>query len=301
MKTNQKFTEGTMRVSLRITLVALVAVVTLAMRINTLIGAGAKSITLDEAVKQKIVTAKFTGLGGHSGNCIQMQLTNNKNKGISIVLPAGTMFEPSDEGAQNIIMPQEQLMVLKGGEKKGMKLRGFCCQATDRSPSAEMDFVLSRNEDPKMKQLYSFVKGKKYTDDILQDAVWSLSDDHSVSNIYGADVRPLREELCKIKGTTDTWYSTPQHHTVDAEGNISHETVQVSGTIKFKAEKAGKITSEIHDATGKVVTKNPNSLSFPAGNIEYDFNIKVGGWVKGKYTVHLMNNGEEIHKQEFSI
>ncbi|HLP10696.1 MAG TPA: hypothetical protein VK177_02130 [Flavobacteriales bacterium] len=290
-----------MRVSLRVILVALVVVTALAMRINTLVSTGAKTITLDEAIKQKIVTAKFTGLGGHSGNCVQMQLTNNKNKDLTIVLPAGTMFEPGDAEAQNILMPQEQLMVLKGGEKKGMKVRGFCCQASDKSPSAEMDFVLSYNDDAKMKQLYNFVKGKKYNDAVLQDAVWALSDDHSVSNVYGPDVRPLREELCKIKGTSDTWYSTPQHHTVDAEGRISHETVQVTGLIKFKAAKAGKIMSEIHDATGKLVTKNPNGLSFPAGNIEYEFNIKVGGWEKGSYTVHLINNGEEIHKQEFKI
>lgn len=262
------------------------------------------TISLADAIKNKMVTATYVGAGTYTGNSIKIEATNLQDKKINISIPAGTMFKPSDDGMQNILVTQEQILALGSKEKKSTLLRGYCCEAHDGAPSKDIDFTLSSNKDPKMGMLFAFLKGKPIPDAAQQEAVWCISDGHSVSDIYAPkmeSVKPLREEVCKITGQKDTWYSTPKNHSVDANGNISHVTTEVSGLIKFKALKAAKIHNEIHDATGKLVIKNPNEFDVKPGNIEYEFGIKVQGWQKGTYYVEVYENEKVVHKQEFKI
>ena len=293
-----------MRVGLRLFIVSLLLLVTLAMRVNSLISSENNTITLEDAVKQKLISADIKGNGGYSGNCLKLAIKNLGNKSISISIPAGTMFKPSDDGAQNILVPKDQIFVLAGSENKNSLVRGFCCEATDHAPSKDMSFAISKNTNPKMVQLINFVKTKSYADNILQDAIWCVSNNHEITDIYAPNmevIKPLRDELCKITGQKDEWYSTPKEHKVDEDGNISHETIQVSGQIKFKALANGKVHNEIYDSENKVLVKNPNSFEVIPGNIEYGFDIKVKGWKKGTYYVKVFENEKVIHSQEFKI
>jgi hypothetical protein len=244
------------------------------------------------------------GNGGHSGNCLKVEFKNLQAKKLALTVPAGTMFKPSDDEAQNILVPQDQIFVLAPNESKTTFVRGFCCEATDHSPAKDMAFTISVNKEPKMQKLFSYLKGKQYPDNLLQEAIWCISNAHPVTSICAPKmdaVKPLRDEVCKITGQVDTWYNTPTKHDVDAQGNISHETTAVNGLIKFKALKAAKIHNEIHDANDKLLIKNPNEFSVIPGNVEYEFDIKVSGWEKGKYFVKVFENDKVVHKQEFKI
>jgi len=262
------------------------------------------TVSLADAIKNKWVTSEYTGAGSHSGNCIRINTNNLQDKKLRISIPAGTMFKPSDDEMQNILVTQEQILALAPNQKLETFIKGYCCEASDRSPTKDINFTLASNKDPKMTQLFTFLKGKTYGDDVLQDAVWCISNQHNVSDIYAPDptkIKPLRDELCKITGQKDTWYSTPQRHTVDADGHISHVTTEVNGLIKFKAAKEVKIHNEIHDATGKLILKNPNEFTVKPGNVEYEFGIKVQGWEKGTYYVEVYEDTRVIHKQEFKL
>lgn len=262
------------------------------------------SVTLSEALQKKWITSEYTGAGSYSGHCIKISVANLENKNIKVVIPAGTMFKPSEDDMQNILVTEEQVLALEPKGKKQTLLRGYCCEATDRSPAKDISFTLSANKDPKMAQLFTFIKGKKFSDQIQQEAVWCISNNHQVSDIYApnmASIKPLRDELCRITGQKDTWYNTPKTHSVDANGNISHNTTEVNGLVKFKVVKEAKVHNEVHDANGNLVLKNPNEFTVRPGNVEYEFGIKVQGWVKGTYFVKVFEDEKVIHQQEFRI
>lgn len=291
-----------MKKASKIFLVGGLALTGLAMKVNHMVIADEAKVNLDVAIKGGLVNTDFSGNGSYSGQCLKMNLTNKSSKNITITVPAGTMFKPSDDGAQNILVPEDQMFVLKPGETKLNLVRGFCCEASDKAPSENMKFTLSSRMDAKMKQLYEAVKGKHYPNGALQEAIWCVSDGHAVSNVYadGRDLRPLKQALYKITGQKETWYNTPQNHTVDDDGNISHETTSVNGLVKFSAQKTCKVHNEIWDGT-KLKLKNPNEFNVPKGNVEYDFEIKVKGWEKGTYFVKVFEDEKVIHTQEFKL
>lgn len=293
-----------MRVVVRLAIVGIILIVSIAMRVNSVIVDDESTMSLNDAIKNKFLSADVKGNGGHSGNCLKVSFKNLQNKKLALTIPAGTMFKPGDDECQNILVPQDQKMIFAANETRTAFVKGFCCEASDRSPGKDMAFTISANKDPKMIKLFNFLKGKNYSDGLLQEAIWCVSDNHEVSDVYAEKmeaIKPLRDELCKITGQKDTWYSTPKQHEVDEEGNISHVTTSVTGLIKFKALKAAKLHNEIFDSSDKLLVKNPNEFSLKPGDVEYEFNIRVGGWKKGTYYVKVFEGDKVIHKQEFKI
>ena len=80
------------------------------------------------------------------------------------------------------------------------------------------------------------------------------------------------------------------------------DPVLVSGTVTFIAEAPGLIIAEIKSADGEFAYKVQPDMNIPkAGKYDYDFNLQVRGWKKGKYVVYIQNDEREILKQEFEI
>jgi len=48
--------------------------------------------------------------------------------------------------------------------------------------------------------------------------------------------------------------------------------------------------------------KIPGELKLPrAGEFEYDFNLRISGWQKGKYQVLIFAGDKKIHTQDFEL
>lgn len=264
-----------------------------------------QEIKLEDALQQQLVKMEAKGLGGYSGEVITLSLSNTTGKSLSVKIPAGSVFHPDDEGMQDIFVVQDQILAIAPKATRWANVSGFCCQASDRSPQGNIGFKYASHPNPKLKELAAFLNGKSFDNGTLQNAVWCVSDNHNVSDIWAEDrttVQPLRDLICKITGQKDVWYSTATNVTVDPYGHINREAVAVSGAIGFDLKKPSTITASVK-ATFKDYTYDiPSKLNLPkAGHYEYDFNLRVRGWEKGKYVVVIMEGTRELMKTEFEV
>lgn len=262
-------------------------------------------VDLEDAIKKGMVKIEPVSKGGYSGDCINLKLTNLSKGELNLVLPAGSVFHPEDDGMQDIFVPQDQLFVLEKGKTLQRPVRGYCCQASDRSPSSGTTFRLAKSKNPKLQELASFLKKNRFSDHITQSAVWCVSDDHNVSGIYHSDrskVQPLRDVLCKLTGQKDVWYSTDTDHVMDDDGYIRCEPKLITGAIKCKADAPVGIRAEVKGVDVEREYKIPGELKLPrAGEFEYDFNLRISGWQKGKYQVLIFAGDKKIHTQDFEL
>jgi hypothetical protein len=263
-----------------------------------------KTVNLSDAIRQKLVTANFTATGKYSGYSVTCKLSNLTAAPIHIRIPAGTFFTTADEDEQSLLVPQERMIVLSPKAGNEQIVDGFCTEASDRCPSAGGKLTLATANIPKLQGLTDFLKTKKYPTHVLQDAIWTLTDKHPVSNIYAEDmasVQDLRKTLCQLTGQKDTWYSSPQQRTVDESGNIQHETVAIDGKISFTCNKGAKVHEEVHNASGKVMFKMDNTSIVHSGNVDFEFKIRVTGWEKGAYSVKVMEGTKVLTTYTFAV
>src|SRR5690606_31905115 len=112
-----------------------------------------------------------------------MNLTNTTSAPINILVPAGTTYLPANEDEQTLIQLEDQLIVLSPKQTKSTNIAAFCMEASDRCPTSSSAFKIAPTTDKKLTELTTYIKGKTIDKGSFQNAVWAISDGHSVSNI----------------------------------------------------------------------------------------------------------------------
>jgi len=262
-------------------------------------------VKLQQAEKELTVKAKITSKGEYSGDCMNLELTNMKSGARQILIPAGTLFVADDAGEQNILVTHDLTVQLKPHEKKMVDLTGYCCEKSDAAPGEGSTFTTSVHTDEKVLKLLDFLKDKQYGTEATQDAVWCVANGSPVSCIYQSDVNKqneLRKFVCELTGQEDTWYTTRQQRSIGEDRMIQSSPVQVKGMLGFTAEKPMNVVKKIYDSKDSLLYTLGNGMNLPrAGYYEYEFNITVAGWEKGKYYVLVMGGDKQLKRQDFEI
>ena len=266
------------------------------------------SISLDEAIKKGLVTMEAKGLGDHSGKCLELSLTNNTSGSLNIIVNAGSVFNPEQTDMQDIFVVKDQMVVLPQKRMTKHQISGYCCQMSDRSPSEGVAFTKGTVKDQKLITLANHINQNKYPESVFQNAVWCVSDNNSIADIYAENeedmnqVKALREELSKITGQKNVWYNNATNVSVNEQGYINREPVMVSGALTMTIDKPVSFRTEIRHEDNSVYIKMDRETRIDRiGKFDYDFTLKVRGWEKGKYFVVILAGEKEILKQEFEV
>lgn len=268
-----------------------------------LLKAAPVSLTLEEAIAQKKVTCKLTSTGNYSGESVSVALTNLTGSPLQITIPPGTVFKPSDEGDQDLIVVEQQVLALNAKATNIQVADGFCMEAHDSSPAENNGMKMTKTTNAKLQELAGFLNGKQYDSYTIQEAVWAVSDGEEISSI-GNDTqkdKDLRAFLSKLTGKPDPWYATKQRHTLTEERLIESNPVSVSGRISFVSDGKIKIHEVVKNARGEVKNTSED-LEFPRqGKWNYQFVLTVQGWEKGNYTVDVMDGTKVLQTFPFTI
>lgn len=263
-------------------------------------------LSLDEALSKGLVKLESKSLGTYSKECIELKVVNLTAADLNISLNAGSVFIPEDPGMQNIFVVQDQLILAKKSIPTTQKIKGFCCESSDACPSEKTKFSLGKMEDKKLLALAKHINENNYPEEVFQDAVWCVSDQHSNSDIYfpedEAKVKTLREEVCKLTGQKENWYRNKTHVEVSESGRINRETVLIEGDLELNVEKPLTLKKEIYTEDGVLFLTMPGETSISRlGKVSYHFQLKVKGWKKGNYYVSVKSADTEVLRQAFTI
>lgn len=266
--------------------------------------APADPITLEQAIQQKLIQTRFLGNGSYSGQSVKSEIQNLGSKGRRILIPAGTLFDSPEGDEQDLMIPQDVYVDLAPNQKKSLVLDGYCTNSNGRVPADNRVFKVSKLTKPGMAELLGLVKGKDISDFSIQDAIWSITDNASVSNIEGSDktlVKAVKDFLFKHTKQPETWYTSPQVRVIQPDRSINRETVAIQGELEFSGKQGAKVYEEICKENGEVLYTMKEYTVQKNGNVSYSFNLKVKGWKKGKYHVNVKSGNEVWKKFEFTV
>lgn len=258
---------------------------------------------LKDAVTQKKASVSFKSNGTYNGATVVLDVTNLGGSELKLLIPAGTLFAPSEESEQTLITVEDQYISLAPKAKANKTIEAFCSQASDACPKSTSTFTMNQTKDAKFQQLFTYMKGKSITKSMYQDIVWAISDNHDVSYLPNDTpaAKDLRKYLCALTGQKETWYSSPQTRTVDVNGNINSETVDIRGNINFICTKNMEVRQEVVNNTGEILMKGSAHAALTSGEVKSTFHIRVQGWKRGEYVLNIMSGTEILAKYAFTV
>jgi hypothetical protein len=259
---------------------------------------------LDEAMAKGIVEVKADS-NDFSKKSLRLTIINLGKENLNLRIPSGMTFLPEDKGDQTLLQVQEQMLALKSKASGTVRADGYCSEMHDGVAPATRRFALQKNKQARIDSLLLVIKALGIKDKyVIQDAIWCITDNNAVSNIYGDDnpaVDSLKNYLCKVTGQNKVWYSTRRESTVTAERRISHAAMEVSGLLYFHNNEEVKLYGLVTKENGEPAMKYPQPMVLPPGDIDFKFRLRVNGWAPGKYYIIYKLGSEEILKKEFVI
>lgn len=257
-------------------------------------GTASSQILLPEAVKKGKVKIDIKGKGGHSGDVIEMIITNISGMLIELLLEPGLRLDSKDSAVQDILVNRKEKFLLDAGKKKTITVSGMCCQAHNHSPGKESQFSIGKMADSLLIKIARFIDEKKYySSSAAQSGVWVISDNNPVESIYdpsdSSATRQVTEFVCKLLNKPIPDYRIL--YAADTASAFSNKPTHIEGKITYYVPNNSVVTIAIYDKTGKVVKAFMKEQPVNPGeyNLGYEFNVST--LPHGKYYLRVRVDG----------
>ncbi len=257
-----------------------------------------------DAIAQNKLKCVLSANGGHQDKSVKAKLTNLGNSSIEIKIPYGTVFQPNDNGDQDLLMVQDALIVLQPKQSKEFLLDAYCIESNDSSPMADatMTFRTLSATEP-LAKLCASMKSKKIVPSDIQSAVWAVSDNGPIEYLSNANpiTNDLRETVCSLTGRENTWYNVDANRRITEDRRIETSSTSVSGKISISLRAKANIQTKVVDKDGATKLSMSPKVFDRADTWGYAFSLKVTGWEKGDYRAIILQDGKEIKSYSFSV
>lgn len=263
-----------------------------------------KTLSLQNAVDQKKVVVKIFSLGGHEGECIEMEIRNISRENLKIDIEAGRRLNSINDVEQDILIVKEQSMELMPGENKRTKLKGYCCQAEKLSPSKKACYDVNKMAEMSLYMIARYLNINSFDPEVEQKAIWAISNGRSAATITGKDdslVKPLREMVATIKGEKLPWYTLITKSKTQSDGIILSQVLELRGEIIYSNDQESYVTMTVVNELDRAVCMIKSEWLKACKDARYPVLLNVRALPKGKYKVEMKSREKNLAREEFEI
>jgi hypothetical protein len=254
-------------------------------------------------LKGRQLAMTVTGAGGHSGECVNVKLSNLRTDTMRVRIPAGWRFTSQDSTLQDLLVVEDEVLALAPKASRTVTCRAFCCEAGMGGPGPGSVFLHGGMAVEPLQKLARFIAEGRYPDGAVQQAVWAVSDGHELSGIDAGEAQAtqaLRQFVSTLTGRPVPWYTTT--YAPPTDGRVFNPApVHVTGHVEFTQRHAGILTIVVKDERGRTVYTLDEGRALRQGNYRIQVEVTVRGWEKGRYAICFATDGVLLKKQEFEL
>lgn len=265
-------------------------------------------ISLSEAIKTKMV--KFSAsntTGAYQGKTTTVILANNSRDVLKVKIDVGTILTPDSSSYQPMILAGEELLVLQPSGSASMLVQTFCGNSPKSCPSRGHGFRYSGIGSDTLVTVMKFVKANNLFDDLGQYAVWALTNNASLSNIYDSR-RPhlsnqLLEVICKATGRQKPDYYTinaPSEQVPDMPAYVP-KPLKIVATFRLITKETKRLTLGVYNDVGNTVQSVFEDREFPATGHEFGVEFEAADVPAGFYYIRLKEGDTVLEEKRVKV
>ncbi len=260
-----------------------------------------ETVPLDEVLMAGAVTLRGQGLGGHTNECLMVELVNHTDRPLETTIPAGWLMKNSDPEGQDLMIVDRVPVRLAPRGTHRATCRAFCVESGDRSPSAGVPFSSLGLACPAWVRLADHLVRNKINPDDAQAAVWAVANAHTIAAISTAAIS-LRQFVADLTGREVPWYGLSYAPPTEDGQVFSALPTTMQGTVHFELNTQGRITALIHDAGGRLVYTIGKPRYLGPGTYSMELVVTVRGWPHGSYSVsYYLDDSRLLKRLRFEV
>ncbi len=246
---------------------------------------------LVELLERGQVTLQPKGLGGHSGDCLSVDVRSTSSTPLRTSIPAGWVFVSEIPDVQDLIVVREEAIALAPHGQATVTCRAFCCEAENAGPDAGEAYRKGHPAAKKLLALAQMVDSSDYADNLVQSAVWVLSNGHDIASLGALDGTgedTLRNKLSLLSGQPAPRYTVryaPSEHAA-----CSGRPESISRVIEFITGGAQRLTVIVKNDAGRLMEVMYDRELMVPGEYTMPVTAHVLDWPKGRYAFYVYSD-----------
>jgi hypothetical protein len=257
-------------------------------------------MSIETALKHQLISYKSVNKGSHSGNCMDMEITNISKNKLVLKLESGRNLTSLDTNKQDILVVKEVLFVLNPAETIKKEIFGFCSQSHKSAPSTGETYAVGELKNDTIIQLTTFLSKNNYPLSAMQNAIWSLTNNRPVASIFHENrdsIESLQAFVAQFYEKVTPWYSI-QYSDADS-GMVSDKAKTIYGTLKADLEKGRVIKVVVYDLYN--ISQIRKDIKVPEKTKEQPIVVDVSELPKGRYRILFTSLAGRIDEKIFWI
>jgi hypothetical protein len=264
-------------------------------------------ISAETASKTGIINLKIKGKGGYQEECIEAELKNNLSTDTLIRFEAGRRLIAEDSAMQDILIIRELIVHLAAKELKKIDLFGFCCRADRHGPSKNSVFDVGHMTDSSWIKLCRLLSETVYPKNVMQSAVWVLSNDHAINSIHNdneADFEKMQKLYKYLSGVKGIKYVYPWYTVIykpDTSRVFSNRPEKMFGKISYNLPHHANVDMIVRNIDNLTVATIFSNQAQSPNTYDFRFTLNISILPKGKYNLLVLADNHLILKKEFEF
>lgn len=250
-------------------------------------------LDLPEAVRQNLVSVSAEGTGGHEGESIKLVCRNLRAQLLRLRIPQGLLMDPADSSMQTLVVAEARTVAVSAKLPAEVRLKTFCTQAGDRSPSAGTAFAVGAMAPDKLCQLLRYLDENGKTDSpAAQSAVWCVTNGNPLAGIGDPDITRYTATL--VGKHVPVYRVQYESREVPGERAGLGKALLVESNFQYTLAQDELLSTLLLDAEGKRVKILRDNEPAKAGEHRSGLRLQAWNLQPGKYTVRVQTKGGRV-------
>lgn len=269
--------------------------------------AGVTRIELSKALANNMVSLKATTTGNsYRGKGLKIELTNNGGSMLMVTMDQGVILSPDSSGYQPLILAGEEMLVLQPFKTNYVEVQTFCGYSSRRAPYKELNYSFSHVGSDTLKSVLRFIKQNYLFDDLGQSAVWVITNDHSLRDVYDnrreAISKKLIAHLAALTGKPlPTYYVATDLNTTPGQVPYNPKPLKIYAVFEERLKEVKTLTLGIYDEQGTLRQPVFEDKRFGKAGHRFRVEFEAKDVPAGKYYIRLMEGDDILQEKMVAV
>ena len=257
---------------------------------------------LKAAMDRGLVNVSAVSTGAtYNGKALRLQLVNKTRGALQVTVEPALIFRPSDSSYQDLVLPGEEMLALAPGSSGELTVQTFCGKASAHAPGTKLEYLFKRQGDSVMIKVLGYIREHQLFDNLGQQAVWTLTDNHSLEGIIDPERAKVSNDLlalmAKLTGRpVPAYFKLYKLNTVAGQPVFEKRVLKIYANLEWRLEEPKALTLGIYNSRGDLVEGIFEDKKLTRGIFKMQVKFEAEGAPKGKYFMRL-KDGDRLMKE----
>ena len=270
-------------------------------------GAAPMIVDLSHGLKTHLLSVVATTTGkSYKDKALRLTITNKSGSAMRVRMNAAVIFEADSAGMQPLVLAGEEMMLLAPFKEGILEVQTFCANSLAVAPYGGISYTYSHVGSDTLVKLLQYVKKHGMLDDLGQSAVWVLTNDHPLNDVYdpyrSVIAQKLIDYLTTLTGkAAPDYYVKKQISTTPGESVYSDKTLKIYAQFEHSLSSPAKLTLGIFNQDGTMIQTVFADRTFGKANHRHKVEFEAGGVKPGAYYIRLLKDDEVLQEKRVEV